>query len=176
MRHRVERKGRGALGLGTRARERKYNKALQSKEASSKWCKRASNRGDCRCNPNVPRVQKSRQIKVVARLVEPPETFFINSVRRFKGPGTVSSWLTITTHAMSIKPHKAKTKVDETARCGHQKKLFWRKKRPRRLLLLSPFLRYLELVSDLAPKNLSASSDDLAWRIHALVLYSSVGL
>ena len=35
---------------------------------------------------------------------------------------------------------------------------------------------YLELVRDSAPENLSASSDDLAWRIHALVLYSSVGL
>ena len=30
---------------------------------------------------------------------------------------------------------------------------------------------YLELVSNLAPENLFASSDDLAWRIHALVLY-----
>ena len=30
---------------------------------------------------------------------------------------------------------------------------------------------YLELVSNLAPENLFASSEDLAWRIHALVLY-----
>jgi len=30
---------------------------------------------------------------------------------------------------------------------------------------------HLELVSDSAPENLFASSDDLAWRIHALVLY-----
>ena len=35
---------------------------------------------------------------------------------------------------------------------------------------------YLELVSNLAPENLFASSDDLAWRIRALVFHSHLGL
>ena len=52
---------------------------------------------------------------------------------------------------------------------------FWRKKRSWRRLLLSPFLRYLELVSDLAPENLSRTLEDSGTVTSVLIPWHTCG-